>query len=100
MSVLYVASNGDEDPQPRPKSRRGFAALSPERRRAIARKGGLAAHARGTAHEFTAEEARLAGRQGVATRRAATVVGEPLSDAFLSQFDVATAPAVVPPSGG
>lgn len=30
----------------------------------IARKGGQAAHAAGTAHEFTSEEARLAGRKG------------------------------------
>jgi uncharacterized protein len=43
---------------------RGFAAISPERRSEIARKGGQAAHARGTAHKFTTEEARLAGMKG------------------------------------
>jgi general stress protein YciG len=32
--------------------------------KAIASKGGKAAHAQGTAHEFTPEEARLAGRKG------------------------------------
>jgi general stress protein YciG len=34
------------------------------RQREIARKGGKAAHQRGTAHEFTAEEAAEAGRKG------------------------------------
>lgn len=43
---------------------RGFAALPPERRREIARQGGLAAHEAGTAHQFTPEEAREAGRKG------------------------------------
>ncbi len=43
---------------------RGFAAISPERRSEIARKGGQSAHARGTAHKFTKEEARLAGTKG------------------------------------
>ncbi len=32
--------------------------------REIARKGGMAAHSKGTAHEFTSEEARAAGRKG------------------------------------
>jgi uncharacterized protein len=44
--------------------KRGFAALSPERVRALARRGGLAAHQQGNAHEFTSEEARAAGRKG------------------------------------
>lgn len=43
---------------------RGFAAISPERRAEIASKGGRAAHARGTAHRFTAEEASAAGKKG------------------------------------
>jgi uncharacterized protein len=34
------------------------------KQRAIASKGGKAAHAKGTAHEFTSEEARAAGRKG------------------------------------
>jgi hypothetical protein len=45
-------------------SGRGLASLSPERRREIARLGGLAAHERGTAHEFTSNEGREAGRKG------------------------------------
>ncbi len=46
------------------KSRRGFASMSTEKQREIASKGGKAAHAKGTAHEFTADEAREAGRKG------------------------------------
>jgi hypothetical protein len=38
--------------------------MSPERQREIASKGGRAAHEKGTAHEWTAEEARRAGRKG------------------------------------
>jgi uncharacterized protein len=43
---------------------RGFALMDQERQREIARKGGHAAHKRGTAHEFTSEEARKAGHKG------------------------------------
>ncbi len=46
------------------KSRRGFASMDEDKRRQIASKGGRAAHQKGTAHEFTSEEARLAGREG------------------------------------
>ncbi|GAC1372708.1 MAG: hypothetical protein NVSMB47_20510 [Polyangiales bacterium] len=51
-------------PLPRKKARRGFAAMSPEKQREIASLGGKAAHAKGTAHEFSPEEAREAGRKG------------------------------------
>src|SRR5215218_5738384 len=43
---------------------RGFASMDQERQREIARKGGRAAHEKGTAHEFTPDEARAAGRKG------------------------------------
>ena len=43
---------------------RGFASMDAEKQREIARKGGRAAHEKGTAHEFTADEARAAGRKG------------------------------------
>jgi general stress protein YciG len=46
------------------KERRGFASMSPEKQREIASKGGRAAHEKGTAHEWTADEARSAGRKG------------------------------------
>lgn len=44
--------------------KRGFAAMDSSKQRAIASKGGKAAHAAGRAHEFTSEEAREAGRKG------------------------------------
>ena len=44
--------------------RRGFAALTPERRREPASNGGRAVHAAGTGHQFTIEEARAAGSKG------------------------------------
>src|SRR6516164_10863510 len=46
------------------KTKRGFAGMSAEKQREIASKGGKAAHAKGTAHHFTPEEARVAGRKG------------------------------------
>lgn len=46
------------------KGARGFASMSPEKQRMIASKGGKMAHKKRTAHEWTSEEARLAGRIG------------------------------------
>lgn len=46
------------------KKLRGFAVMDRARVSEIARKGGKAAHAAGTAHEFSPEEARIAGRLG------------------------------------
>ena len=46
------------------KRRRGFAAMDESKKREIASKGGKAAHLKGTAHQFTPEEARVAGRKG------------------------------------
>ena len=48
----------------RQKSRRGFAAMDPEKQKQIASEGGRAAHRQGVAHEWTADEAREAGRKG------------------------------------
>jgi uncharacterized protein len=45
-------------------SKRGFASMDPSKQREIASKGGRAAHAKGTAHEFSSDEARVAGRKG------------------------------------
>ena len=45
-------------------SKRGFASMDPAKQREIASKGGRAAHQKGTAHEFTSDEARVAGRKG------------------------------------
>jgi uncharacterized protein len=46
------------------KEDRGFASMDRAKQREIASKGGKAAHAKGTAHEWTSEEAREAGRKG------------------------------------
>ena len=46
------------------RSKRGFASMDKEKQRTIASKGGKAAHEKGTAHEFTSEEAVAAGRKG------------------------------------
>ena len=45
-------------------SKRGFASMDAAKQREIASKGGRAAHSKGTAHEFTSDEARIAGRKG------------------------------------
>lgn len=44
--------------------KRGFGSMDPAKQREIAGRGGRAAHAKGTAHKFTAEEAAAAGRKG------------------------------------
>lgn len=46
------------------KEDRGFASMDQSKQREIASKGGKAAHQKGTAHEWTSEEAREAGRKG------------------------------------
>jgi len=66
-------SKGAEVPQETPtapetpaakKKPRGFAVMDRAKVSEIAQKGGRAAHAAGTAHEFTSEEARVAGSKG------------------------------------
>jgi general stress protein YciG len=57
-----VATMNDRD---NAKARgRGFASMDQEKQRSIASLGGRAAHQQGTAHEFSSEEAREAGRKG------------------------------------
>ena len=46
------------------RRRQGFATMDPEKQRQLARLGGKAAHAKGTGHEWTSEEARKAGAKG------------------------------------
>jgi uncharacterized protein len=53
-----------------PKKAHGFAAMDPAKVREFARSGGKAAHAKGTAHKFTSEEARVAGRIGGRAQKA------------------------------
>jgi len=49
---------------PKPRRPRGFAAMDRSKVSEIARKGGQAAHAAGTAHQFSSDEARAAGKKG------------------------------------
>jgi general stress protein YciG len=61
---FQMTSNNQGGNQGKRSSSRGFASMDPQRQREIASEGGRAAHERGTAHEFTSEEAREAGRKG------------------------------------
>ena len=57
---------------------RGFASMDRSKQREIARKGGKAAHRKGTAHVWTSEEAREAGRKGgmASHRRRSELTGQ------------------------
>ncbi len=82
--------------QPVPRKRRGFAAMDPNRVSEIARKGGKAAHAAGTAHEFTADEAREAGRKGGMAphaRRGAQKKRETTPPAALTEMEAEAPPS-------
>jgi len=48
---------------------RGFASMDETKQRAIASKGGRAAHKKGTAHQWTSAEARIAGQKGGRVRQ-------------------------------
>ena len=56
--------------QQRTRQRRGFAAMSPEKQKAIASQGGKASHAGGKGHEWNSESARAAALKAVAVRSA------------------------------
>ena len=58
-----LALEATEVPAP-VRAPRGFAAMDPALVREIARRGARASHEKGTAHKFTADEARAAGRKG------------------------------------
>jgi len=73
--VLDPSNNPTTEPSDEPKSEtvaesskprrpRGFAAMDRTKVSEIASKGGKAAHAAGTAHQFTSDEARSAGKKG------------------------------------
>jgi general stress protein YciG len=57
-----TSNNGSRESAP--ARRRGFASMDNSLQRSISSKGGKAAHAKGKAHEFSADEAREAGRKG------------------------------------
>jgi general stress protein YciG len=52
------------EPTEKPRKPRGFAAMDPKLVSELAKRGGKAAHRAGTAHQFTSDEARVAGRKG------------------------------------
>jgi uncharacterized protein len=64
MALAIKAVEGRATVNENRKERRGFASMSPEKQREIASKGGRAAHQKGTAHEWSSDEAREAGRKG------------------------------------
>ena len=63
MESQTVTPQADASNAGTKKSLRGFAAMDPQRQREIASLGGRAAHQSGHAHEFTSEEARVAGKK-------------------------------------
>lgn len=76
-----AARPAEVEPPAKPKRPRGFAAMDRKLVSEIARKGGKAAHSAGTAHEFTTDEARLAGRKGGrATHAKRRELGESVSE--------------------
>jgi uncharacterized protein len=54
----------EKKPEQAPRKRRGFAAMDPRLVSELASRGGKAAQRAGTAHRFSSEEARVAGRKG------------------------------------
>ncbi len=63
-SIQDIVPAETQQPQVQQQRRpRGFAAMSPEKKREIASLGGRAAHASGRAHQFSSEEARAAGKK-------------------------------------
>ena len=66
-------NSGAGTPTPTKKNR-GFAAMDPDKQRAIASQGGKTAHTRGTAHRFSPAEAAKAGKKGGMARHNRTSV--------------------------
>jgi general stress protein YciG len=60
-AVRVVDAHTEAAPRPKP---RGFATMDPKLVSELAKRGGKAAHLAGTAHQFTSDEARVAGRKG------------------------------------
>lgn len=65
-----ASTTTDETIRPAASRRRGFAVMARDKHRAIAARGGRRAHELGVAHEWSAEEAKAAGRKGGAKRMA------------------------------
>jgi len=81
------------------KENRGFASLSETKRRQIASKAGRVAHQRGTAHEWTPDEAREAGRKGGGILLGSGERATPRVDAIVASLDeIATSLDAMSPS--
>lgn len=79
------------------KEDRGFASMDRVKQKEIASKGGKAAHQKGTAHEWTSEEAREAGRKGgMASHRRRQETGDEQAGSAVDQG----APGLNERSGG
>lgn len=63
QDVSTTAITESTNPTSGQRRLRGFAAMSPEKKKEIASMGGRAAHACGRAHQFSSEEARAAGKK-------------------------------------
>jgi general stress protein YciG len=64
MDTTNPTQNDVAEAAPVPQKPRGFAAMDRALVRELGRRGARASHARGTAHRFTSDEARAAGRKG------------------------------------
>lgn len=62
--VMSSEVQAEKTAEPAPRKRRGFAAMDPRLVSELASRGGKAAQRAGTAHRFSSEEARVAGRKG------------------------------------
>jgi len=82
------------------KEDRGFASMDRAKQRDIASKGGKAAHQKGTAHEWTSEEAREAGRKGgmASHRRRKEMTDQPMGGG--SESSMSEMPDSMEQSGG
>ena len=71
------------------KEDRGFASMDRMKQREIASKGGKAAHQKGTAHEWTSEEAREAGRKGgmASHRRRSELTGSQMTGESMQNLE-------------
>jgi general stress protein YciG len=63
-SSQRAATSRTTTPPAKTGNPRGFAAMDPTTQRRIASEGGKASHQSGRGHQWTAEEARAAGRKG------------------------------------
>ena len=64
IAAYLLNARGERAMQTQKGRGRGFASMTVDKKREIASKGGKAAHALGTAHKWTSEEAQAAGRKG------------------------------------